>query len=589
MPFPFGVSIGDFIVCIDLIKTVVESLQEAHGSASKYRGLVASLESLETALVRVRDVKIHDPVLKQELQHVATKCRNSLSAFLAKVAKYEPSLKLGGSASCIKDSIRKIQWAVYAKEDIAFFQDEISAHMQAIVVLLVAVQSSSIEAVHLHVDQIAVAVVQQQRAESESLQMLIYFGLMHCASEIRNAARTILLANLVLLHALVRYARTGWDLPARVGLGEFSTLEDAFGRLMPIPTQFISDWQIFNTALRHKFAKDFEIPAFARNGRYTLRYFPSYQEVPRGTAFSRVFRPGARLVMTLVIMYDNDRAIGRPSCGMSDNGTAGITQRCPCGSAYTRAKDLVDHILMLPAHSTQYAQPESGNADSSAVSTLGEPPYAQTLEQGEESVFCEDSNHPPILVYDDVRNIKNVDFSTPPMVLITDLWGHSYFVPWSMVQRTDGLMFVLNHFPAGARVLSWEDDYCLMSEKEEEITPANWPQTAYPGMCIRLCLSYKDTGRSLRERFVSKIENELSTFPSTLPRCDPDSVIEHLCLKLGATVSHQELRRLITDTVAALCETKLYAKKKQPATVTANRIYVGSVHFAANSFPQQLS
>lgn len=303
------------------------------------------------------------------------------------------------------------------------------------------------------------------------------------------------------------------------------------------------------------------MPAFARNGRYTLRYFPSYQEVPRGTAFSRVFRPGARLVMTLVIMYDNDRAIGCPSCGMLDNGTAGITQRCPCGSAYTRAKDLVDHILMLPAHSNQYPQPESGNADSSAVSTLGEPPYAQTLEQGEESVFCEDSNHPPILVYDDVRNIKNVDFSTPPMVLITDLWGHSYFVPWSMVQRTDGLMFVLNHFPAGARVLSWEDDYCLMSEKEEEITPANWPQTAYPGMCIRLCLSYKDTGRSLRERFVSKIENELSTCPSTLPRCDPDSVIEHLCLKLGVTVSHQELRRLITDTVAALCETKLYAEK----------------------------
>jgi hypothetical protein len=74
------------------------------------------------------------------LQHVAIKCRDTLSAFLGKVAKYEPSLKLGGSASCIKDSIRKIQWAVYAKEDIAFFQDEISAHMQAMVVLLLAVQ-----------------------------------------------------------------------------------------------------------------------------------------------------------------------------------------------------------------------------------------------------------------------------------------------------------------------------------------------------------------------------------------------------------------------------------------------------------------
>jgi hypothetical protein len=140
MPFPFGVSIGDFIACINLIKTVVESLQEAHGSASKYRGLVASLESLETALIRVKDVDIPNPVLKKELQHVAIKCRDSLSAFLSKVAKYEASLKLGGSASCIKDSIRKIQWAVYAKEDVAFFQDEISAHMQAIVVLLLAIQ-----------------------------------------------------------------------------------------------------------------------------------------------------------------------------------------------------------------------------------------------------------------------------------------------------------------------------------------------------------------------------------------------------------------------------------------------------------------
>jgi len=143
MPVPFGVSVGDFLVCLDLIKTVVESLQEAHGSATQYRSLVASLDSLEIALMRVRDVKILDPSLNMALQRVAIRCRGSLSTFLGKVEKYEPSLRVGGSASCFKDGIRKIQWAMYAKEDVAFFHDEISGHVQAIVLLLLAVQRYS--------------------------------------------------------------------------------------------------------------------------------------------------------------------------------------------------------------------------------------------------------------------------------------------------------------------------------------------------------------------------------------------------------------------------------------------------------------
>jgi len=143
MPIPFGVSVGDFIACLDLIKTVVESLQGAHGSAAQFRSLIASLDSLESALIRVRDVKIHDPDLKMALHRVAIRCRGSLSNFLEKVEKYEPSLRVGGSASCFKDGMRKIQWAMYAKEDVAFFHDEINGHVQAIVLLLLAVQRYS--------------------------------------------------------------------------------------------------------------------------------------------------------------------------------------------------------------------------------------------------------------------------------------------------------------------------------------------------------------------------------------------------------------------------------------------------------------
>jgi len=55
----------------------------------------------------------------------------------------------------------------------------------------------------------------------------------------------ILLANLALFHALVQSARCGWNMTARVGLGEHAVLEDAFGRQMPISTQFVSDWKVF--------------------------------------------------------------------------------------------------------------------------------------------------------------------------------------------------------------------------------------------------------------------------------------------------------------------------------------------------------
>lgn len=136
MPFPFGVSIGDFIVCIDLIKTVIQSLQEAYGSGDQYRGLLRSLQSLESALLLVRNVKAYDPVAQTALHRATIQCRATLSKFLEKIEKYHPSLKLGGSINCLKDSIRKIQWALYAKEDIAVFQAEISGHTDSIIMLL---------------------------------------------------------------------------------------------------------------------------------------------------------------------------------------------------------------------------------------------------------------------------------------------------------------------------------------------------------------------------------------------------------------------------------------------------------------------
>lgn len=110
MPLPFGVSVGDFVACIGLIKDIIDCLQDSQGSAAKYRGLLNSLESLQTALSKVKSVETESRE-KHALKEAARQCGYTLSAFLAKIEKYQPSLKVGGSGSAFKDSLRKIQWA----------------------------------------------------------------------------------------------------------------------------------------------------------------------------------------------------------------------------------------------------------------------------------------------------------------------------------------------------------------------------------------------------------------------------------------------------------------------------------------------
>lgn len=136
MPFPFGVSVGDFIACIELINTVIKCLDESQGSATKFQGLIESLRNLEVALVQVDKVKPSSSDGSVALRQASMQCYSTLSSFLQKINKYQPSLRLGGSGNHLKDGIRKVQWALYTKDDIAHFQAEIRGHVDSILLLL---------------------------------------------------------------------------------------------------------------------------------------------------------------------------------------------------------------------------------------------------------------------------------------------------------------------------------------------------------------------------------------------------------------------------------------------------------------------
>ncbi|GAB7328404.1 hypothetical protein MBLNU13_g00377t2 [Cladosporium sp. NU13] len=135
MPFPFGVSVGDFIACIELINTIINCLDQSHGSDARFRDVSRSLKSLEIALMEVNKITAssNDEVA---LRQVSMQCRSTLSTFLNKIKKYQPNLQLGGSGNHLMDNLRKVQWALYTKDDVAHFQLEIRGHVDSILILL---------------------------------------------------------------------------------------------------------------------------------------------------------------------------------------------------------------------------------------------------------------------------------------------------------------------------------------------------------------------------------------------------------------------------------------------------------------------
>lgn len=130
-----------------------------------------------------------------------------------------------------------------------------------------------------------------------------------------------------------------------------------------------------------------------------LRRLPTYQEVPRGTPYKRVFRSGARFVLTLIMMYDDSHADTCPGCHSRDGGVEDITKLCSWGVVYTRARAPNEHIIMLPSHSALLEETNSDTTLSDARVTrcerVASSIYGPTVPQ-------EDLHSPEVPVFETV-------------------------------------------------------------------------------------------------------------------------------------------------------------------------------------------
>ena len=140
---PIGVgSVGDIISLCLLAKDLVEALNNSRGAAAEYQEIVREIWGLERALLQIDllsrtcNGSSELNALYETAHRSAEDCRVCIAAFLAKIKKYNKSLKKGGSSSIFCDAPRKIQWQVIQSSEVSKFRAEIGAHSQSIGMLL---------------------------------------------------------------------------------------------------------------------------------------------------------------------------------------------------------------------------------------------------------------------------------------------------------------------------------------------------------------------------------------------------------------------------------------------------------------------
>ena len=57
---PFGLSFGDFVDGISLLKSLIDALDDTFGAKAEYRGLIAGLYCLERALIAIKEIEVQE-------------------------------------------------------------------------------------------------------------------------------------------------------------------------------------------------------------------------------------------------------------------------------------------------------------------------------------------------------------------------------------------------------------------------------------------------------------------------------------------------------------------------------------------------
>jgi hypothetical protein len=138
----FGFSVGDFIAGINLVRELIDALDDAAGASAEYRCIVRELFNLESALIEVKHLSLHESQKSQKIavEQAAFQCQETIDQFLKNTAKYRSALGWDSAIPKWRSNLRKMQWALNKSDDLQNFRATIAGHTLAINTLLSTIQ-----------------------------------------------------------------------------------------------------------------------------------------------------------------------------------------------------------------------------------------------------------------------------------------------------------------------------------------------------------------------------------------------------------------------------------------------------------------
>jgi hypothetical protein len=128
----FGWSAGDIAAALTLVYNIIEALDDSAGSPADYREAVAFLRTLKRTLSAFSVYPLHGLDITEEVAYI----KAPVEEFLAKVVKYEPSFAAKAAKARHRHIVRKVQWYIFMRKEVAVLRTKIESHIGVLNVLL---------------------------------------------------------------------------------------------------------------------------------------------------------------------------------------------------------------------------------------------------------------------------------------------------------------------------------------------------------------------------------------------------------------------------------------------------------------------
>ncbi|MCJ1249967.1 hypothetical protein MMC30_007193 [Trapelia coarctata] len=335
MSVGFGFSAGDFISALNLVGTVISALQDAGGAGSKYRELVRELYTLESALLRVKNVELEDSqgAERAALRQAASQCQRTIDDFWKKTQKYQTHLSQSGHSSLgVNEAWMKVRWAVCKKDDLVRFRADLEGHARSIEMLLAAVQMEQNRLRSQKEDQQHVSL--NKMIQAASLQV------MGQLSVIRNTVGSGIEQGKQLIQITVHIMRLNvhvfqmvddihtfiTSIPGQVSQRDVQIL-DALGRHATFSLDFIRSKKVgihpkleiystntakaFLTVLEANMANAKEGPGKIARGEFIIQESRTKRRIDLSRDWDSCFQPGQRVEMSIAFQRPT---IGNDAC-----------------------------------------------------------------------------------------------------------------------------------------------------------------------------------------------------------------------------------------------------------------------------------